>query len=128
MPLLTSPIDGTPMRQLNRFGIELDICPTSGGVWLDRGELEKLIALIKETATEDRQQMVTQHAPSNHMPQAGYQQRSNFNDRDDDDDDDDDDDYRSNRHHSGSNNDHYQKTGPHKKKSGMSRLMEVFDF
>lgn len=54
MPLLTSPIDGAPMRQIHRYGVEFDVCPTTGGVWLDKGELEKLIALVKEeTRSED---------------------------------------------------------------------------
>ncbi|MBL8551007.1 MAG: zf-TFIIB domain-containing protein [Hyphomonadaceae bacterium] len=48
MPLINSPIDGAPMRRINRYGIEFDVCPTTGGVWLDKGELEKLIALVKE--------------------------------------------------------------------------------
>jgi Zn-finger nucleic acid-binding protein len=48
MPLLTSPIGGAPMRQIFRHGIEFDVCPTTGGVWLDKGELEKLIALVKD--------------------------------------------------------------------------------
>ncbi len=48
MPLLTSPIGGAPMRQIHRFGIEFDVCPTTGGMWLDKGELEKLIALVKD--------------------------------------------------------------------------------
>jgi len=48
MPLLTSPMDGAPMRQIFRYGIEFDVCPTTGGVWLDKGELEKLIALVKD--------------------------------------------------------------------------------
>ena len=52
MPLLTSPIDGSTMRQIRRYGIELDVCPTSGGVWLDKGELEKLIALVSDEASE----------------------------------------------------------------------------
>jgi Zn-finger nucleic acid-binding protein len=29
---------------LDRSGIEIDYCPGCRGVWLDRGELEKLIA------------------------------------------------------------------------------------
>jgi Zn-finger nucleic acid-binding protein len=52
MPLLTSPIDGSAMRQIRRYGIELDVCPTSGGVWLDKGELEKLITLVADEASE----------------------------------------------------------------------------
>lgn len=54
MPLITSPIDGAPMRQINRYGIEFDVCPTTGGIWLDKGELEKLIALIKEETLHER--------------------------------------------------------------------------
>jgi Zn-finger nucleic acid-binding protein len=52
MPLLTSPIDGSAMRQIRRYGIELDVCPTSGGVWLDKGELEKLITLVSDEASD----------------------------------------------------------------------------
>lgn len=52
MPLLTSPIDGSAMRQIRRYGVELDVCPTSGGVWLDKGELEKLITLVSDEASE----------------------------------------------------------------------------
>lgn len=54
MPLMTSPIDGTPMRQIHRYGIEFDVCPSTGGVWLDKGELEKLIALVKEETVQDQ--------------------------------------------------------------------------
>lgn len=53
MPLLTSPIDGSPMKQINRYGIEIDVCPSSGGIWMDRGELEKLMAFLKEEAVND---------------------------------------------------------------------------
>lgn len=58
MPLLTSPIDGSPMRQINRFGIEIDVCPSTGGVWLDKGELEKLMAMIREAAAGEQQNAV----------------------------------------------------------------------
>ena len=53
MPLNTSPIDGAPMRTVRRYGIEIDVCPTTGGVWLDRGELEKLIEIIREDAAQE---------------------------------------------------------------------------
>ena len=48
MTLINSPIDGAQMRQINRHGIEFDVCPTTGGVWLDRGEIEEVVALVKE--------------------------------------------------------------------------------
>ena len=50
MPLTKSPIDGSPMRHVNRYGVEIDVCPTSGGIWLDRGELDKIIAIVREEA------------------------------------------------------------------------------
>ncbi len=41
------------MRTVRRYGIEIDVCPTTGGVWLDRGELEKLIEIIREDAAQE---------------------------------------------------------------------------
>lgn len=38
------PIDQTTLAMTERQGIEIDYCPTCRGVWLDRGELDKLIA------------------------------------------------------------------------------------
>lgn len=55
MPLLTSPIDGSPMKQINRYGIELDICPTTRGVWLDKGELEKIIAMVQDAVDDSEE-------------------------------------------------------------------------
>ena len=37
------PIDGTTLLMSDRQGIEIDYCPKCRGVWLDRGELDKLI-------------------------------------------------------------------------------------
>lgn len=33
----------TPLSIADRAGIEIDFCPTCRGVWLDRGELDKII-------------------------------------------------------------------------------------
>lgn len=41
------------MRTIRRYGIEIDVCPTSGGIWLDRGELEKLVEIIREDAVQE---------------------------------------------------------------------------
>ncbi|UPT64770.1 MAG: zf-TFIIB domain-containing protein [Hyphomonadaceae bacterium JAD_PAG50586_4] len=43
MPLLVCPNCQANMQALNRADVEFDICPTCRGVWLDRGELEKII-------------------------------------------------------------------------------------
>lgn len=37
------PTDGSVLVMSERSGIEIDYCPTCRGVWLDRGELDKII-------------------------------------------------------------------------------------
>lgn len=37
------PIDGTQLVMADRQGVEIDYCPQCRGVWLDRGELDKII-------------------------------------------------------------------------------------
>ena len=43
MPLLLCPNCNTSMQNVSRSGVDLDMCPSCRGVWLDRGELEKLL-------------------------------------------------------------------------------------
>jgi Zn-finger nucleic acid-binding protein len=38
------PVDGATLLMSERQGVEIDYCPQCRGVWLDRGELDKLIA------------------------------------------------------------------------------------
>lgn len=37
------PVDGTTLVITDRSGVEIDYCPQCRGVWLDRGELDKII-------------------------------------------------------------------------------------
>lgn len=37
------PIDGAELVMTDRSGVEIDYCPQCRGVWLDRGELDKII-------------------------------------------------------------------------------------
>ncbi|HWG57085.1 MAG TPA: zf-TFIIB domain-containing protein [Gaiellaceae bacterium] len=37
------PEDGTVLRHIERSGVSVDACPTCRGVWLDRGELDKIV-------------------------------------------------------------------------------------
>jgi Zn-finger nucleic acid-binding protein len=37
------PIDGTNLVITDRAGVEIDYCPQCRGVWLDRGELDKIL-------------------------------------------------------------------------------------
>lgn len=47
------PIDNTVMTKLNKEGVVIDVCPTCKGVWLDRGELEKIIVMATDDSDTD---------------------------------------------------------------------------
>ncbi|WP_439815860.1 zf-TFIIB domain-containing protein [Zavarzinia sp. CC-PAN008] len=53
MPLLVCPNDNATMQTVSRSGVEFDFCPTCRGVWLDRGELEKLMSAERDRLAED---------------------------------------------------------------------------
>ena len=44
------PVDGTVLQLSERQGVEIDYCPQCRGVWLDRGEIDKI---IERSATYD---------------------------------------------------------------------------
>ena len=44
------PIDNSDLVMSDRQGIEIDYCPKCRGVWLDRGELDKI---IERSASDD---------------------------------------------------------------------------
>jgi len=67
MPLLMCPNDNAAMQTLERGGVQFDMCPTCRGVWLDRGELEKLM----DSATAEGRASAPQAAPAP-QPQAPY--------------------------------------------------------
>ena len=48
MSALICPVCKGSFREVIREGILIDICTQCQGVWLDRGELEKLITLSRE--------------------------------------------------------------------------------
>ena len=48
------PVDGETLLITERYGVEIDYCPDCRGVWLDRGELEKIIEMASRT--QDRKE------------------------------------------------------------------------
>ena len=48
---MNCPVDGTTLAMTDRQGVEIDYCPQCRGVWLDRGELDKLIERDAATST-----------------------------------------------------------------------------
>ncbi len=87
MPLLLCPNDNGAMQSVQRSGVEFDICPTCRGVWLDRGELEKL--LTAGGGERPSGGPGAGPAPYPPPPQPGqFDRYAGRRDRDDDDDDD----------------------------------------
>ena len=37
------PVDGQTLVMAERHGVEIDYCPECRGVWLDRGELDRIV-------------------------------------------------------------------------------------
>ncbi|MCD4525536.1 zf-TFIIB domain-containing protein [Nocardioides sp. cx-173] len=96
------PTDGTTLTMSERSGIEIDYCPSCRGVWLDRGELDKLI-----------ERSVAQQAPPAPAPQQPSRERSYER-------------YEEPRHHEQGYERGYQQQG-YKKKRKESWLSEIFD-
>lgn len=61
----------------DRQGVEIDYCPKCRGVWLDRGELDKIIERSAEF--ENNQQTTQQQAPPPPPPNSYPQQGSGYN-------------------------------------------------
>jgi uncharacterized protein len=52
---MACPVDGTALVMSERSGIEIDYCPACRGVWLDRGELDKIIERNTQAAAPQQQ-------------------------------------------------------------------------
>jgi Zn-finger nucleic acid-binding protein len=113
------PIDGTNLAMTDRQGIEIDYCPECRGVWLDRGELDKMIAATGSSSFSGG-------APTGPAPQPQQQQHQQpaQDYRRYDDDDDDDHHRRDNRHYESG----YHEGGHHKKHKKEGFLGDLFDF
>lgn len=134
MPLLLCPNCNVGMLVVQRSGVELDTCPQCRGIWLDRGELEKLLQPIRDQMHNqepaggnsmvapspfgrDSHYQNTQHTgqygqgqhPSNHYPNESSHHGHNKHDHD------------SSKHYPS------DKDRQYRKKSPMESLFEIFD-
>jgi Zn-finger nucleic acid-binding protein len=113
MPLLVSPIDGkTPMQQIVRDGIEIDRCPVSGGVWLDKGELEKLLNAMTKAHLDDRDEYAN-YQRENYSSKNNYQRPPSS-------------DYRHYHKKDDDYDDYYKRK--YSKKSKVKSFLDIFDF
>ena len=65
------PVDQTVLQMTDRQGVEIDYCPQCRGVWLDRGELDKIIEKSDQAAPAAR----PAPAPDPRTESAGYPQQ-----------------------------------------------------
>lgn len=82
------PIDNSQLVMAERHGVEIDYCPTCRGVWLDRGELDKIIdrAAVPPTPPVALQEPPR---PAREVSRGHDEPRRRHREKDDDDDDDD---------------------------------------
>ena len=69
------PVCEIEMRITDRDGVEIDYCPQCRGVWLDRGELEKIVA---RTSPADDDEYDSHHDDEHH----GEGRRARYGDHD----------------------------------------------
>ena len=55
---MNCPVDGSELRMTERQGIEIDYCPQCRGIWLDRGELDKVLERSAQPAYRDEPERV----------------------------------------------------------------------
>lgn len=61
------------LMMTDRQGIEIDYCPSCRGVWLDRGELDKIIERSAAPAPQQAASQPMQPPPQQPMQSPGYQ-------------------------------------------------------
>jgi len=98
-----------------RFGVEIDYCPNCRGVWLDRGELDKIIEKVEEAMKASSPGTIAK-PNEQYRPQSDQMNRTSTTQRREYDDDDDDKKF------------HHGNTGYGYKKKKKSWIGEIFDF
>ncbi|UUP18698.1 zf-TFIIB domain-containing protein [Nitratireductor thuwali] len=68
------PIDETELVMTERQGIEIDYCPKCRGVWLDRGELDKLIERAAPAEAPRAERPYRQEEARPQYRESGYDQ------------------------------------------------------
>lgn len=98
------PVDGSELLMSERNGIEIDYCPQCRGVWLDRGELDKIIERAAEHEAAER----------NRYEQSYPQKRKN-------------DDYYEGRYYDDDDRRSYDPHNKRRRKSFFDDMFDIFD-
>ncbi|HEX2793277.1 MAG TPA: zf-TFIIB domain-containing protein [Croceicoccus sp.] len=82
---MSCPVCRVPLAMSDRQGIEIDYCPQCRGVWLDRGELDKIIERSAPPSApqppQPPQAPQAPQAPVPPMPSQGPWDRSGYGER-----------------------------------------------
>ncbi len=106
------PLCNLEMRISEREGIEIDYCPQCRGIWLDRGELDKIIERSATYEAPVRRKKPTHHQVYDDHYTASTKRKYRY----EDDEYDDNDDYR-----------HRKKSGKPRRKKAKDFMEEIFD-
>ena len=104
--ILDCPACNNAMRVVERGGVSIDRCTSCKGVFLDNGELEKLLTTLRAPDDEDDDWLKKPAAAGSPPSVRRY---------------DDDDHHEYHRHHT------HKHHGKHRKKSALHSFLEVFD-
>lgn len=69
---MNCPVCNVNLVMSERQGIEIDYCPQCRGVWLDRGELDKVIERSLEASPGTRTSSESRDHSSQHRPSHDY--------------------------------------------------------
>lgn len=75
---LRCPNDGARLVEIERSEVMIDACPECRGVWLDRGELDKILAKERAASSADPDQdffneVEGRRGPDRHHEDEGYE-------------------------------------------------------
>ena len=86
------PVCDDTLREIQKHGVNVDICPGCKGVWLDRGELEKILemASAEDAGRAPREDLSGSRRPVSEQPRPPrdrdeedrYRERRDYDDRD----------------------------------------------
>jgi uncharacterized protein len=82
---LRCPIDGSRLVQTERSEILVDACPECRGVWLDRGELDRILVKERQWASGDPDEDFFREAEGRRPPPPPRREPERYDDRDRDD-------------------------------------------
>lgn len=111
--VMKCPVCSTDLQIATRAGIEIDYCPTCRGVWLDRGELDKIIERHAQETQSLQRGAPPAYAPEPPAPAPTPRPHARPQPRYDDDDD-----YYYDPHH---------KRKRRKKRDWFEDLFDIFD-